>query len=316
MSLYNNPKDKEIIIVAGAHGFLGSRLVQQLAAAGHTVYALVRNSKAVNFHNSLVRVVEFTLEHVLDVAAKLPAGADVYYNMAWAGFAQEHRNDYKLQLANVDYSLATMELLQKIKCKKIVFPGSASEYAYLGKAVTPASLPAPAEAYSASKVAVRYFCSLYALQHDITFVWAPLTSIYGPGRDDNNIITYTIKSLLRRQVPEFTKLEQKWDYLYVDDAIQALVLLGLKDVPGGVYPVGSGKYRPLKEYVEMTRNLINPYLQLGIGKKSYKTAKIDNNIIDITALVETTGFTPRVDFATGITRTIAYFRALEAHKHV
>ena len=51
-------------------------------------------------------------------------------------------------------------------------------------------------------------------------------------------------------------------------------------------------------------------MSLGIGKKPYKTAKIDNNIIDITALAQATGFVPQVEFAEGIAKTITYFKKI------
>lgn len=80
--------------------------------------------------------------------------------------------------------------------------------------------------------------------------WLLIGSVYGPGRNDNNILTYTIKALLNNEKTKFSKLEQMWDYIYIDDLIDALYLVGNYGKPGAVYPVGSGIAIPLREYIE------------------------------------------------------------------
>ena len=55
--------------------------------------------------------------------------------------------------------------------------------------------------YSASKVATRYVCQTYARLHNIDLIWTLITSIYGSGRNDNNLISYAIQSLLKGEKP-------------------------------------------------------------------------------------------------------------------
>lgn len=166
--------------------------------------------------------------------------------------------------------------------------------------------------YGATKAALRIYCDLFARQNDINFNWVLIPSIYGPGRNDNNLIAYEIKTLLAREKPSFTKLEQKWDYIYIDDLIYALILVGERGKGGKVYTIGAGESRPMYEYVEILKNQINPNAELGIGDLPYKTAKVNNAIVDISALVEDTGYKPFVSCEEGICATIEYFRQVES----
>ena len=65
----------------------------------------------------------------------------------------------------------------------------------------------------------------------------------------------------------------------------------------------------MNEYVEIIRRIINHDLPLGIGDLPYKNPnKIDNQMMDISALKRDTDFSPYVSFEEGISKTIDYFR--------
>lgn len=53
--------------------------------------------------------------------------------------------------------------------------------------------------------------------------------------------------------PSLSGCEQIWDFLYVDDAAKALLLLAEKGKDGEIYNVSSGSATTLKEYVEIIR---------------------------------------------------------------
>jgi nucleoside-diphosphate-sugar epimerase len=245
-------------------------------------------------------------------AAKMPV--DAFYHLAWAGVSTTLKNDAAVQVSNITLTLKALYAAKQCKAKKVICPGSTSEYATCGEAVTGKNVPAPADMYAASKVAAHFMAQQYARQLDVPFIWLLIASIYGPGRHDNNVITYCINQLLDGKKPSTTKLEQQWDYLFVEDLIAALVLVGEKGVPGSVYPVGSGVSRPLAEFITTLRDKIDPALPLGIGEVPYKTEKIDHSIIDISLLQRDTGFMPAVSFEEGIEKTIAYFKSLREAK--
>lgn len=296
------------VIVIGANGFLGSHLALQLAKEGKDVLALVFEGTEYGVLRSKdgITCKEFTFDNINHIDA---CGYDTIFHMAWAGVSTTYKNEALTQAQNILYGLKVLEYAEKNQIKKVVIPGSAAEVSCGQGVITGYETPAPSDLYSASKVATRFVCQTYARQHNIDLVWTLITSIYGPGRNDNNLITYAIKSLLKGEKPSFTGLEQQWDYLYIDDLISALIALGEKGLGGKVYPVGSGEHRKMNEYVYILRDKINPKLPLGIGDYPYKNPdKIDNQVLDISELKKDTGFEAKFSFDQGIEKTIEYFK--------
>ena len=297
------------VIVIGANGFLGSHLTLQLADKGNEVLALAYEGTEYGFLNGKEGIIckEFTFDNINDIDA---CGYDTIFHMAWAGVSTTFKNEALTQAQNILYGLKVLEFAEKNLIKKVVIPGSAAEVSCGQGVITGYETPAPSDLYSASKVATRYVCQTYARQHNIELVWTLITSIYGPGRNDNNLITYAIKTLLKGEKPSFTGLEQQWDYLYIDDLISALIALGEKGKGDKVYPVGSGEHRQMNEYVHMLRDMIDPELPLGIGDYPYKNPdKIDNQVLDITALKEDTDFVAHYTFERGVAKTIEYYKS-------
>ena len=52
-----------------------------------------------------------------------------------------------------------------------------------------------------------------------------------------------------------------WDYLYADDAGDAILAIAEKGFDGKAYPLGSGKGRKLSEYIEDISGIINPKVE-------------------------------------------------------
>lgn len=300
------------VLVVGANGFLGSRLSDALAEKGYQVIAFVdrrfpydtiKDKKNILFQDFVLEKIEKLNDN------PIIENVDTLYHFAWTGVNAKARNESEVQVQNIIFGLKVMEFADHNNIKRVIIPGSAAEVSCGDGVITGKETPAPSDMYSTAKVATRYICQTYARQHDIELIWTLITSIYGPGRNDNNLISYVIKMLLKGEKPSTTGLEQQWDYLYVDDLICALILLGEKGRGGKVYPVGSGEHKQMREYVEIIRNLIDPSLPLGVGDIPYKNPdKIDNQLMDISMLISDTKYHPKWLFEDGVRNVINYFR--------
>ena len=297
-------------VITGAGGFIGRNLTRRLLRENIAVYAIdVDTARIPRLEGVTALDTDIGDRAALSRVLK---EADVLYHLAWAGVSTDVKNEIGRQMSNLPLAMAALEACREAGCGHVVIPGSASEYAYCGQTIDGANLPAPGDAYAAAKAAAQVLCQWYARQHGLNLNWLLIGSIYGPGRNDSNVLTYTIKALLRGEETKYSKLEQMWDYIYIDDLMEALYLVGLRGRPDTVYPVGSGEARPLADYIRQIQAAITPEAPLGIGELPYKLgAKPDNSVLDISRLREDTGFAPRVSFGEGIGRTIAYFREME-----
>lgn len=301
-------------VITGAGGFIGRNLTKRLLQENVQVYGIdveAAQERILTEDGVTPLCVDIGEKKQLTAILRV-AKPDVLYHLAWAGVSTDVKNEVGMQLSNIPLAMTVLEACVEAGCGHVIIPGSASEYAYCGQTIDGRNTPAPGDAYAASKAATQVLCQWYARQHGLNLNWLLIGSIYGPGRNDNNILTYTIKALLRGEEPKYSKLEQMWDYIYIDDLIEALYLLGLHGKPDGVYPLGSGQARPLAEYIRQIQAEIAPNAPLGIGALPYKLgSKPDNSVLDIHRLKEDTGFAPRVTFEEGIERTIRYFKETE-----
>ena len=296
------------VIIAGANGFIGQELTRYLLQRNIFVYALIQKGSDITFASPLLIKIPFEIEELNKMDIEFGLKPDLIYYMAWVGVAVSKREDAELQYKNVTYTENILRFAHRHGIKKVIFSGSAAQYGGVGEPITGFQQPSATDAYSDAKNKAFQRAKLISKELNIDMIWTLITSVYGVNRRDNNLISYTIESLLKGETPRYTWLEQRWDYIHIQDLICALYLIGEKGISGKVYPVGSGVSASLLEYVKIIRHLINPEAKLEIGALPYKTGKVDHQMLDISALQQDTGFEPQIDFKTGITQMIEQFR--------
>lgn len=302
------------VIVTGGTGFIGSWLIQELLNNGIMVTAIVRQKNRLlsDFSNHpLITVIEKSIENICTDDFELMNKYDAFFHLGWSGVSPESKNILDKQLANIKISLHALEICKKIECKKFIASGTVAEYVFCTDIMNLNAKQSPNDLYGATKVSVHYFLEVRARQLNQFFNWIIIPSTFGERRNDNNIITYTIRTLLRKELPQYGSLEQMWDFLYVEEVVRAIRLIGEYGKKGKVYGIGSGQYKPLKEYIEIIRDLIDPALPLGIGMLPSMSKQTFSSCVDIKDLIQDTGFTPNIDFKTGIIKTIRYLKHQE-----
>lgn len=303
----------ERVILTGGTGFIGSWLAEELISHGVEVIVLVRSLERAKekrlFENERVQLVEYYSQQYQDMISEKKK-VDAFYHLAWEGVSTEMKNESELQLENIRFSMEMLEFANTIGAERFVATGTVAEYAFSENIMDINGRQTPNDMYGAAKTAVHYMLETQARLLKIPFNWAVVPSTFGEGRRDNNIITYTITSLLRREKPSFGYLLQMWDFLHVKEVVRALWLIGEKGVPDKTYGIGSGVFKPLKDYIIQIRDIIDPSLPLGIGDIPSLSDKAFSSCVSIYDITKDTGFVPQMSFEEGIRRTIPYYRAM------
>ncbi len=299
-------------IITGATGFIGGWLAMELLNSGWKVTVVVRDNKKLlpeilNDPNCTVVVNDLNELSESDIPKY---NYDVFYNLGWAGVSPEKKNDVQLQISNIPMVLNALDVCKAIGCKLFISTGTVAEYALTNDVMDLYAKQSPNDMYGAAKVSAHYFLEVHARKIDQPYIWTVIPSTFGERRTDNNIITYTIKTLLKREKPKYGNLEQMWDFLYVSEVARALRLIGERGACGKVYGIGSGQYRPLCDYIKEIRDIIDPTLELGIGEVPSLSKNSFSSCVNIYELIKDTGFQPQIGFAEGIRKTVDYWAGM------
>lgn len=301
-------RDIKTAVVTGPTGAIGTALCSKLLSEGITVYAVCRpGSKRVSAlpkDNNL---------HILNCDAAtldtLPSRikqADAFFHLAWAHTIGSGRNDMPAQIDNIRFTIDAVRAADKLGCKVFVGAGSQAEYGRVEGKLEPDTPVHPENGYGMAKLCAGQMSRAECARLGIDHIWARVLSIYGPHDGETTMITSAIRKLINGEKPSFTAGEQKWDYLYSADAADAFFCMAKKGKSGAIYPVGSGNVRPLREYIQVLRDAIDPSLPLGLGDIPYGSQQVMYLQADIEPLKEDTGFYPRTTYEEGIQKTIAW----------
>lgn len=270
------------VIVTGSKGFIGKRLVAALNASGCEVVSIDMG----------------------DNIAMLEGVWDVMYNLAWVGKGGALRADYNVQMNNVKVALDNYNEARRLKCKRYICTGTIGEN--MLKLPECAKIKSQNFIYALSK---SYLHSIFNSIGDIDgckVIWATLGNLYGGSDAGGNIIDYTLRTILAGKEAAFGPAAQPYDFIHVDDAVEALKLLGISpNVKSDEFYVGNGRPMKLKEYLLHIGKVAGLESLIGIGKRPDDGTRYKKEWFSIAKLSEETGFAPKISFEEGVRQNIA-----------
>ena len=293
-------------VVTGATGAVGTALITELIKNRIEVLVLCREDSGRNQNIPRHELVEMKYCSMSELCRLSPSGDpyDVFFHLAWEGTTGKARDDFYLQTENVKYALDAVSAAKRLGCRRFIGIGSQAEYGRIEGLIRPDSPVSPVTGYGMGKLAAGLMTREYAHQLGLSHLWVRIVSIYGPNDGAQSLIMSTIRKLKTGETPKLTKGEQMWDYLYSGDAADALVKLADGGTDGKVYVLGSGKVRPLKEYVQELRDAVAPGAELAFGAIDYYPHQPMHLQADISELKKDIGWEPATDFKEGILRTV------------
>lgn len=296
-------------VLTGPTGAIGIALIRRLLTEGISVYAVCRpdsfRCSGLPESNRL-HIIFCDIKDLASLPELIEAQADAFFHLAWAATTGAGRNDMPAQIANIRGTIEAVHAAAAMGCHVFVGAGSQAEYGRVEGKLCPDTPCFPENGYGIAKLCAGQMSRLECQRLGIAHIWMRILSVYGPADGKSSMVMSTIQTLFARQTPNLTKGEQLWDYLYSGDAAEAIFRAALMGRDGAVYPLGSGQALPLRQYIEILRDTIDPTLPLGFGKQPYSDLQVMHLEADISSLRRDTGFCPQTDFQTGIKETVTW----------
>lgn len=296
------------VIVTGGNGFIGSSLIKKLVANGIKVVAVDITFQGERLPESeLITKIESCVDASL--VEKLPVEEyDAFYHLAWKGVNGADKANPSVQLANIQMAIDCADICKKLNVKKYLCAGTVAENATF-------SLPnlektSGGMMYGVAKHACHLILEDYCKNIGQQFVWMQFSNIYGVGNKTGNLVSYTLGELMTGNEATFGPALQPYDFIYVDDLIEAVYRLGEKETNKAFYYIGSGSPRQLKEYLLRIGELAGYADNVGIGIRPDDGIKYSMDMFCNNDLVDAIGEYVSTDFDNGINKTIEWLKSL------
>lgn len=296
------------VIVTGANGFIGSSLIKKMI--GKNIHVLAID---INFDNSKLPESELitTLTVGLDDAdvlfESIPNGEyDAFYHLAWCGVNGPDKADPTVQINNVLLAVNCANAAKKHGCGRFLCAGTIAEQSV--NSLGNLEKTGGGMMYGVAKQCTRLVIETYCKNIDLKFVWMQFSNIYGPSNKTGNLVSYTVNELLNGREASFGPAAQPYDFVYVDDLLEAVYRLGESEYRSNFYYIGSGSPRLLKEYLNTIGKIYGTPELIRIGARADDGIKYELSMFNNSSLVKDIGEYVTKSFEEGIRITIDAFK--------
>ena len=319
-----NSISKKKILITGGLGFIGSNLARRLAECGNEVTVVdslipeyggnLRNLH--DFHEKIkINLSDIRDPHSINGLIK---GQDYIFNLAGqTSHLDSMENPFTDLDINAKAQLSILEACRKHNPDaRIVFASTRQIYG------RPKYLPVdekhprhPVDVNGINKIAGEQYHILYHEVYGIASSVLRLTNTYGPRmriKDARQtFLGIWIKNLLQgKPIQVFGDGEQRRDYNFVDDVIDALLLSATsEDAVGKAFNLGGPDPLSLKETAKLMCNQIEgAEFEMIPFPQDRKAIDVGDFVCDYNAFSNAFGWQPKITFEEGISKSLDFFK--------
>ncbi len=305
-------KDK-ISLITGAGGFIGANLVYRLLSLGHKVHVLVLpGSNLWRLQPAIPRIalhkIDINNYNKVKNILKKTEPTNIFHLVHYGGNAGQN-NLNKIRQVIIEGTATLYNACVGIdSIKSIVNSGTSSEYGKKSEPMREDMLLEPNTEYATAKAWATLYGQHCAREKKLPIKTARLFSVYGSYEHRNRFMTEVILACLRGVNPRLADAKTVRDFVYISDAVDALITISERGKSGGVYNIGFGKERSLKEAVSII--VKNTGFRGDLHWGSYESRSFDTTKwqADTAYTEKELNWKAKIDLEKGIKKTISWFK--------
>jgi nucleoside-diphosphate-sugar epimerase len=294
------------LLITGASGFVGRHCLSSLVNR-YELHALTSNADVpANTSSERWHVANLLdKQQVSDVMAKIRPTHLLH--CAWYAIPGKYwtaNENYQW----VESGLHLIEAFASQGGERIVGVGSCAEYdwrfGYCSEEMTPLN---PTTTYGICKHAFQMLMNSFSKQRGLSSAWGRLFFLYGPHEAGGRLVSSVIESLISKQPALCSHGQQLRDFLYVQDAADALAALLDSNVEGAVN-IASGIPISVAEVVNQIADQMDHPELVRLGALPSPENEPHLLLADITRLRTELGWSPRYELTEGLAETISWWK--------
>jgi nucleoside-diphosphate-sugar epimerase len=310
-------------LITGVAGFIGSHLAAELLRQNWLVTGVDTRSPAsdpVAAENLLGLTAEGRFQFiqadvvVADLAILLEGVRAVFHFAALPGVRKSWGDRFADYLTcNVLGTQRLLEACAMVEVPRLVFASSSSIYGSAGGAPSRESDPlVPLSPYGVSKLAAERLCLAYASRAGaVTSVVAlRYFTVYGPRQRPDMAISRIMRAALSGNAMSlYGTGEQRRDFTYISDAVNATIAAAAADARAEAVNVGSGTSATLTDALESVAALAGA--SVPVLRRVAQPGDVEATWADLAKARHLLGYKPQVTLATGLRQQWEWLAARE-----
>ena len=311
------------ILVTGAGGFIGSHLVQALAAQGASVTAMVHYNSDNAIGNlrflpsDLADRVDVVPADILDIefVKTLVADRDLVFHLgALIAIPHSYRAARSYVETNVVGTYNVAEAVRATDGAARMVHTSTSEV-YGSAQYLPMDERHPLQAqspYAATKIGADKMVESFHASFGLNCITVRPFNTFGPRQSARAVIPTVIGQVLSgTDRVMLGALSPVRDMTFVTDTVSGFIAAAeASDLTGGTYNLGTGSGSSVGDIAETILKIMGSDASIELDPQRVRPAKseVDRLISDNRAFMEATGWAPEFSLEAGLEQTVAFFR--------
>jgi UDP-glucose 4-epimerase len=300
---------KKVLILGGA-GFIGGNLSRALVKSGIPTTIFTRPTASLGRIQDILDDVELIYGDFLDDSTLEEAinGVDVVFHLISTTFPnrKEKSSVYDV-LSNLLPTIRLIEMCLENNVKKIVYASSGGTVygEPQSNLISETQTLLPKSAYGQSKLTIENYLNFYARTTNLDINILRISNPFGPGQHSwrvQGIVAVAIGCLLhKRTLQIYGEGETVRDYIYIDDVIEAMLLIASSS-GSSIVNISSGKGYSILDIVHKIESLTSQIIDKQFI--SSRPGDVRVNVLSNQKAFDLYGWKPHISLDEGLEITL------------